>query len=62
MTNRIGNKDVAQQRNKAEKARIKRTNREMEAVKQAAARAKYRNEVKGRISAAQAAQTFQASS
>jgi hypothetical protein len=58
MTNRIGNKDVAQQRSKAEKARIKRTNKEMEAVKQAAARAKYHKEVKGRISAAQAAQVF----
>ncbi|WP_200955693.1 hypothetical protein [Massilia sp. Root418] len=58
MTNRIGNKDVAQQRSKEEKARIKRSNIEMEAVKKAAARAKYRNEVKGRISAAQAAQAF----
>lgn len=58
MTNRIGNKDVAQQRSKAEKARIKRSNKEMEAVKQATAKAKYRNEVKGRISAAQAAQAF----
>lgn len=58
MTNRIGNKDVAQQRSKEEKARIKRTNIEMEALKKAAAKAKYRNEVKGRISAAQAAQAF----
>ncbi|WP_200953953.1 hypothetical protein [Massilia sp. Root351] len=58
MTNRIGNKDVAQQRSKEEKARIKRSNIEMEAVKKAAAKAKYRNEVKGRISAAQAAQAF----
>lgn len=58
MTNRIGNKDVAQQRSKTEKARIKRSNIEAEAVKRAAAKAKYRNEVKGRISAAQAAQAF----
>ncbi|CAN7264985.1 hypothetical protein LJR289_001135 [Pseudoduganella sp. LjRoot289] len=58
MTNRIGNKDVAQQRSKEEKARIKRANKEMEAAKQAIARTKYRNEVKGRISAAQAAQAF----
>lgn len=58
MTKRIGNKDVAQQRSKEEKARIKRSNIEMEAVKKAAAKAKYRNEVKGRISAAQAAQAF----
>eukprot|EP01034_Spumella_vulgaris_P025340 gene25340-31785_t len=58
MTNRIGNKDVAQQRSKEEKARIKRANIEMEAVKKAAAKARYRNEVKGRISAAQAAQAF----
>jgi hypothetical protein len=59
MTNRIGNKDVAQQRSKEEKARIKRANIEMEAAKKAAAKARYRNEVKGRISAAQAAQAFQ---
>jgi hypothetical protein len=58
MTNRIGNKDVAQQRNKAEKARTRRFNLEMEAVKQAVAKARYRNEVKGRVSAAQAAQAF----
>ena len=58
MTNRIGNKDVAQQRSKEEKARIKRSNLEMEAAKRATAKAKYRNEVKGRISAAQAAQAF----
>ena len=58
MTNRIGNKDVAQQRSKEEKARIKRSNIEMEALKKAVAKAKYRNEVKGRVSAAQAAQAF----
>ena len=58
MTNRIGNKDVAQHRNKDEKRRIKAENIAREAVKKAVAKAKYRNEVKGRISAAQAAQAF----
>ena len=58
MTNRIGNKDVAQQRSKEEKRRIKVDNIAREAIKKAAAKAKYRNEVKGRISAAQAAQAF----
>ena len=58
MTNRIGNKDVAQHRSKAEKKRIKQDNIAREAVKKATAKAKYRNEVKGRISAAQAAQAF----
>ena len=48
MTNRIGNKDVAQQRSKSEKARIRAQNIASEAVKQAAARDKYRNAVKGR--------------
>jgi hypothetical protein len=58
MTNRIGNKDVAQHRSKEEKRRIKADNIAREAIKKAAAKAKYRNEVKGRISAAQAAQAF----
>lgn len=58
MTNRIGNKDIAQHRSKEEKKRIKQDNIAREAVKKAAAKAKYRNEVKGRISAAQAAQAF----
>lgn len=58
MTNRIGNKDVAQQRSKEEKQRIKKDNIAREAIKKAEAKAKYRNEIKGRISAAQAAQTF----
>jgi hypothetical protein len=58
MTNRIGNKDVAQHRSKDEKRRIKADNIAREAVKKQAAKAKYRNEVKGRISAAQAAQVF----
>ena len=35
MTNRIGNKDVAQQRSKSEKARIKAQNIASEAVKRA---------------------------
>lgn len=47
MTNRIGNKDVAQQRSKSEKARIRAQNIASEAVKQAAARDKYRNAIKG---------------
>ena len=58
MTNRIGNKDVAQQRSKEEKRSIKADNIAREAIKKATAKAKYRNEVKGRISAAQAAQAF----
>lgn len=60
MTNRIGNKNVAQQRSKEERLRIKQSNIAMEAVKKEAAKAKYRNEVKGRTSAAQAAQAFTA--
>ncbi|MEG2029887.1 MAG: hypothetical protein RR376_04460 [Janthinobacterium sp.] len=48
MTKRIGNKDVAQQRSKSEKARIKAQNIASEAVKKAEARARYRNAVKGR--------------
>lgn len=54
MTKRIGNKDEAQHRNQAEKARTRQFNLAMEAEKRALARAKYRNEVKGR-GAAQAA-------
>lgn len=50
MTKRIGNKDIAQQRGKAEKKDIKRTNIAREAVKQATARAKYRNQVRGHAS------------
>ena len=60
MTNRVGNKNEAHQRSKAERLRIKQMNIAMEAVKKAAAKAKYRNEVKGRESAAQAAQAFTA--
>ena len=58
MTNRIGNKHFAQQRSKAERQRIKQSNIVMEAAKQALAKAKYRNEVRGRISAAQATLAF----
>ena len=47
MTNRIGNKDIAQQRSKSEKARIKASNIANEAVKKAIAKEKYRNAVKG---------------
>lgn len=48
MTNRIGNKDIAQQRSKSEKARIRAANIAGEAEKKAIAREKYRNAVKGR--------------
>jgi len=47
MTNRIGNKDIAQQRSKSEKERIKAWNIASEEVKKAIARQKYRNAVKG---------------
>ena len=46
MTKRIGNKDEAQHRGYEEKKAIKRMNIAREAVKQAAARAKYRHQVK----------------
>lgn len=46
MTNRIGNKDVAQHRSKQEKKRIYQDNVALEAEKKAIARAKYRNAVK----------------
>ncbi|CUI08913.1 hypothetical protein LXA47_23275 [Massilia sp. P8910] len=46
MTNRIGNKDEAQHRGKAEKKDIKRTNIAREAVKKAIAASKYRNQVR----------------
>jgi hypothetical protein len=52
MTNRIGNKDIAQHRSKAEKRRIKASNIAAEAVKKATAAAKYRNAVKGQSAAA----------
>lgn len=46
MTKRIGNKDEAQLRGKQEKKETKRTNIAREAVKQAIAKTKYRNQVK----------------
>lgn len=50
MTKRIGNKDEAQLRGKAEKKATKRMNIAREAIKRAIAKTKYRNEVKGRPS------------
>lgn len=50
MTKRIGNKDEAQQRSKEEKKATKRLNIAREAIKQAIARTKYRNQVKNRPS------------
>lgn len=47
MTNRIGNKHVAQLRGKQERKEMKAANRAREAEKREAARAKYRNAVKG---------------
>ena len=51
MTNRIGNKDVAQQRSKEEKKRIKASNIAMEAVNKEKAAAKTKNAVKGKPTA-----------
>ena len=50
MTHRIGNKDVAQQRSKADKKEIKKANIAREAIKKAAAKAKYHNARKGQAS------------
>jgi hypothetical protein len=47
MTKRIGNKDEAQHRGKQEKLETRRMNIAREQAKQAVARAKYRNQVKG---------------
>ena len=47
MTTRIGNKNIAQLRGKQERKEIKAANRAREAEKREAARAKYRNAVKG---------------
>jgi hypothetical protein len=46
MTKKIGNKHVAQHRGIKERLEIRRSNIEREAVRQAAARAKYRNQVR----------------
>ena len=54
MTNRVGNKNQAQLRGKRERKEIKQANREREALRQAAARAKYRNAVKGQTQVATA--------
>jgi len=51
MTNRIGNKNIAQLRGKQERKEIKEANRAREALKRAAAREKYRNAEKGRLQA-----------
>jgi hypothetical protein len=55
MTKKIGNKHIAQHRGKQERAEIYKTNVAREAVKQAEARARYRNEVKGQARREQAA-------
>jgi len=47
MTRKIGNKNVAQHRGKKERQEIRKTNIAREAVRQAEARAKYRNLAKG---------------
>ena len=47
MTKKIGSKHVAQHRGKKERAEIHTTNVAREAVKQAIARARYRNQQKG---------------
>jgi len=47
MTSKIGSKHVAQHRGKKERLEIKRTNVAREAIRQAEARAKYRNQPKG---------------
>jgi hypothetical protein len=47
MTRKIGNKNVAQHRGKKERAEIRKTNIAREAIKQAIAKAKYRNLAKG---------------
>jgi hypothetical protein len=44
MTTRIGSKDIAHQRSKEEKKRIRASNRALEAAKKEQAAAKYRNE------------------
>lgn len=51
MGKRIGNKDIAQHRSKDDKKRTRAANIAMEAVKKAAAKAKYRNAQKGQTAA-----------
>ena len=55
MTAKIGSKNVAQHRGKKERAEIRKTNIAREAVKQAEARARYRNQPKGQARSQQAA-------
>lgn len=54
MTSKIGSKHIAQHRGKKERLEIKRTNVAREAVRQAEARAKYRNQPKGQAQREQA--------
>lgn len=49
MTAKIGNKNVAQHRGKKERQEIRKANIAREAVRQAEARAKYRNVAKGQV-------------
>ena len=49
MTDRIGNKDVAQQRSKQDKKEIKQANIAREAIKKTVAKMKYRNAIKGQL-------------
>ena len=55
MTAKIGNKHVAQHRGRKEREEIRKMNIAREALKIAAARAKYRNQQKGRRPLAEAA-------
>lgn len=55
MTANIGNKHVAQHRGKKERQEIRKTNIAREALRRAEARAKYRNQQKGRPMQAAAA-------
>ena len=48
MTRKIGNKHEAQHRGKKERQEIRKTNIAREAVRRAEARAKYRNQQKGK--------------
>jgi len=55
MTSKIGSKHVAQHRGIKERQEIKRTNLAREAIRQAEARAKYRNQPKGQLARQEAA-------
>jgi hypothetical protein len=57
MTAKIGNKHIAQHRGKKERAEIRKTNIAREAVKQAIAAAKYRNQQKGQPTVVMASPT-----